>query len=46
MPLQRGWTVISDFVETDTEVIQQLLDADSQAYACVNNVDADCTRDI
>ncbi|MFD2739756.1 ABC transporter substrate-binding protein [Sulfitobacter aestuarii] len=36
------WKLISDFAETDMEVIQPLIDEDSQAYASENNIEKNC----
>ncbi|KIC50023.1 ABC transporter substrate-binding protein [Tateyamaria sp. ANG-S1] len=36
------WSLISDFAETDMEVIQPLIDADSASYASENNIEAGC----
>ncbi|MEX0337766.1 MAG: ABC transporter substrate-binding protein [Arenibacterium sp.] len=36
------WNLISDFVTTDMEVIQPLIDADSAAYAAENNIAPNC----
>lgn len=34
----RQWTLITDFMEPDQEVLQPLIDADSQAYAAESNI--------
>jgi branched-chain amino acid transport system substrate-binding protein len=36
------WNQITDFVATDMEVIQPLIDADSAAYASENNIEPNC----
>ncbi|WP_147106878.1 ABC transporter substrate-binding protein [Tateyamaria sp. syn59] len=36
------WSLISDFSETDMEVIQPLIDEDSASYASENNIEAGC----
>ena len=38
----KEWNLISEFSETDMEVIQPLIDEDSQAYASENNIEAGC----
>ncbi|RVT83266.1 ABC transporter permease [Rhodobacteraceae bacterium CCMM004] len=36
------WTLITDYIESDQEVIQPLIDADSQAYADENGIEPRC----
>ena len=36
------WNLISDFVTTDMDVIQPLIDEDSAAYAAKNNIEPNC----
>ena len=36
------WNLISDFVTTDMDVIQPLIDEDSAAYAAENNIEPNC----
>ena len=36
------WNLISDFVTTDMDVIQPLIDEDSAAYAAENNIESNC----
>lgn len=38
----KTWSVISGFKETDAEVINALIDADSSAYAAENNLETRC----
>ncbi len=39
---KKEWTLISDFMESDMEVIQPLIDEDSAAYAAENNIEPRC----
>ena len=36
------WSLVSDFSESDMEVIQPLIDEDSASYASENNIEAGC----
>jgi branched-chain amino acid transport system substrate-binding protein len=36
------WSLISDFSESDQDVIQPLIEEDSAAYAAENNIEANC----
>ena len=38
----KTWSLISDFKETDMEVIGALIEADSAGYASENNIEAQC----
>ncbi|MGD1883367.1 MAG: ABC transporter substrate-binding protein [Paracoccaceae bacterium] len=38
----KEWTLISEFANTDVEVIQPLIEADSAAYADENNIEVGC----
>ncbi|UWR22164.1 ABC transporter substrate-binding protein [Sulfitobacter sp. S190] len=38
----KEWSLISDFSESDMEVIQPLIDEDSTAYASENNIEVGC----
>ncbi|MDF1727293.1 MAG: ABC transporter substrate-binding protein [Sulfitobacter sp.] len=38
----KEWTLISDFSETDMDVIGPLIEEDSQAYAAENNIENNC----
>ncbi len=38
----KQWNLISDFAPTDMEVIQPLIDADSEAYAAESNIEPGC----
>jgi branched-chain amino acid transport system substrate-binding protein len=38
----KTWSLISDFKETDGEVIGALIDEDSGAYASENNIAPSC----
>ncbi|MBB3994409.1 branched-chain amino acid transport system substrate-binding protein [Sulfitobacter undariae] len=38
----KEWSLITDFIESDQEVIQALVDEDSQAYASENNIAPAC----
>ncbi|QBF30369.1 ABC transporter substrate-binding protein [Thalassococcus sp. S3] len=39
----KTWSLISDFKESDMEVIQPLIDADSASYASENNIASNCS---
>jgi branched-chain amino acid transport system substrate-binding protein len=38
----KEWTLISDFAQSDRDVIQPLIDEDSAAYAAENNIEQRC----
>tara|TARA_R110002110_G_scaffold7951_8_gene40049 strand:- start:489 stop:1772 length:1284 start_codon:yes stop_codon:yes gene_type:complete len=38
----KEWNLISDFIQSDQDVIQPLIDADSTAYASENNIEDNC----
>lgn len=38
----KEWSLISEFSDTDMDVIQPLIDADSAAYASENSIEASC----
>lgn len=38
----QSWSLITDFIAPDMDVIQPLIDADSAAYAAENNIAAQC----
>jgi branched-chain amino acid transport system substrate-binding protein len=38
----KTWSLVSDFSESDMDVIQPLIDADSMAYAAENKIEAGC----
>jgi branched-chain amino acid transport system substrate-binding protein len=38
----KEWSLISDFAETDMEVIGPLIEEDSAAYASENNIESNC----
>ncbi|WP_299562154.1 ABC transporter substrate-binding protein [uncultured Sulfitobacter sp.] len=39
----KEWTLISDFVQSDQEVIQSLIEEDSNAYAAENSIEDHCS---
>ncbi|MGJ8617999.1 MAG: ABC transporter substrate-binding protein [Sulfitobacter sp.] len=38
----KEWSLISDFKESDMEIIQPLIDEDSAAFAAENNIESNC----
>jgi branched-chain amino acid transport system substrate-binding protein len=38
----QSWSLITDFIEPDMDVIQPLIDADAAAYAAENNIASQC----
>jgi len=38
----QSWSLITDFIEPDMDVIQPLIDADAAAYAAENNIEPQC----
>jgi len=38
----KTWSLVSEFAESDMDVIQPLIDADSMAYAEENKIEAGC----
>ncbi|NOR64207.1 MAG: ABC transporter permease, partial [Rhodobacteraceae bacterium] len=38
----QSWSLITDFIAPDMDVIQPLIDADAAAYAAENNIAAQC----
>ena len=39
----KSWSLISDFAETDMDVIGPLIEEDSAAYAAENNIESNCS---
>jgi branched-chain amino acid transport system substrate-binding protein len=38
----KEWNLVSDFMQSDQDVIQPLIDADSSAYAEENAIEGNC----
>ena len=38
----KEWNLVSDFMQSDQDVIQPLIDADSSAYADENAIEGNC----
>ncbi len=38
----QSWSLVTDFIEPDMDVIQPLIDADAAAYAAENNIEPQC----
>ncbi len=38
----QSWSLITDFIEPDMDIIQPLIDADAAAYAAENNIEPQC----